>query len=263
MPRLSISILHFIWDYQRRGIKQFTSPLPQGQDSQLPANQPAVGKMLQVELEVLFLTHAFSLLQNPSFSTAWIWFANYSFPSVQKKLGMGWKIMDRPENLLNLCEDLEGKLTICCMLEQLRLRTLVPLCDLNSTGSRNVFINTNFVFRESDTTIVILNPCSMLCTTQQFLINTNMVHKLIQDLEICAESHIRGWVSCHGAFQASPSDGDLPYTIRGVCTLFSCSSKRTRMFLSKTRTENRIGISRVQHSIVYTNYHPQQNQVGK
>lgn len=82
--------------------------------------------------------------------------------------------MDSPENLLNFSKDLEGKSTICSMLEQLRLRTLVPLCDLNSTGSRNVFINTNFVFRESDPTITILNPCSVLCTIQQFLINTNM-----------------------------------------------------------------------------------------
>lgn len=28
------------------------------------------------------------------------------------------------------------------------------------------------------------------------------------------------------------------------------------MFLSKTRAENRTGISEEQHSVVYTNYHP-------
>lgn len=94
MSRLSIFILHFIWDCQRRGIKEFTSTLPQGQNSQLPANQPAAGKMLQVEPEVLFLTHTFSLLQNPSFSTAWIWFANYSFPSMQKKK-KNWEWVER------------------------------------------------------------------------------------------------------------------------------------------------------------------------
>lgn len=44
--------------------------------------------------------------------------------------------------------------------------------------------------------------------------------------------------------------------------MFSCSSKTTRMFLSKTRTENRTVISGVQHSVVYTNYQPQQSQVS-
>lgn len=38
------------------------------------------------------------------------------FLACKKKLGMGQKIMDSPENLLNLCKDLEGKLTICSML---------------------------------------------------------------------------------------------------------------------------------------------------
>lgn len=240
MSRLSISILHFIWDYQRRGVKQFTSLLPQGQNSQLPANQPVAGKMLQVEPEILFLTHTFSLLQNPSFFTAWIWFADYSFHSVQKKLGMGWEIMDSPENLLNLCR-LRRQVNHL-LLEQLRLRTLVPLCDLNSTDSRNVFMNISFVLRESDTAIIILNPCSMLCTTPQLLINTKMIHKLIEDLEICAESPTRG---CLLSVQASPSGGDLPEAIRRVCSGFSCSSKITRMFLSKTRTENRTAISGV------------------
>lgn len=189
MSRLSISILHFIWDYQRRGIKQFTSLLPWGQNSQLPANQPAAGKMLQAEPEVLFLTHTFSLLQNPSFSTAWIWFAYYSFPSTRRKLGMGWKTMDSPENSLNFCR-LRRQVNHL-LLEQLRLRTLVPLSDLNSMDSRNIFINTNFVFRDSDTTIIILNPCLMLCTTPQFLINTKMIHKLTRGFGFCRISHQR------------------------------------------------------------------------
>lgn len=148
---------------------------------------------------------------------------------------MGWKIMGSPENLLNFSKDLEGKSAICSMLEQLRLKTLVPLGDLNSTGSRNVFVNTNFVFRESDPTTIILNPCSGLCTTQEFLINTNMTHKLIEDLEMCAESPFRTWGCCHWALQASPSGADLPWAIRRVSTVFSCSSKITRMFLSKNK----------------------------
>lgn len=99
-----------------------------------------------------------------------------------QRLGMGWKITGSPENLPNLCKDLEGKLTICCMLEQLRIRTLVAIHDLNSAGSRNVFINTDFVFRESHTTVNILNLHSVLCTVRHFLIN--MIHKLVKDLEI-------------------------------------------------------------------------------
>lgn len=31
----------------------------------------------------------------------------------------------------------------------------------------------------------------MLCTTQEFLINSNKIDKLTEDLEICAESPIR------------------------------------------------------------------------
>lgn len=70
------------------------------------------------------------------------------------------------------------------MLEQLSIRTLVPIRDLNSAGSRNVFININLVFREAHTAAIIRNPHSMLCTTQHSLINTNMIHKLVKDLEI-------------------------------------------------------------------------------
>lgn len=101
-----------------------------------------------------------------------------------KELGLGWKITASPKNLPNLCKDVEGKLTICCVLEQLKIRTLVPIPDFNSAGSRNVFISTNFVFRESHTTIIILNPHSVLCTIWHFLINTNMLHKLVEDLDI-------------------------------------------------------------------------------
>lgn len=70
------------------------------------------------------------------------------------------------------------------MLEQLSIRTLIPVRDLNSTGSRNVFINTDLVFRESHAAAIIQNPYSMLRTTQHFLINTNTIHKSVKDLEI-------------------------------------------------------------------------------
>lgn len=44
--------------------------------------------------------------------------------------------------------------------------------------------------------------------------------------------------------------------------MFSHSNRVTKCFSVKTRTENRSGISTVQHRFVYINYHPQQNQVS-
>jgi len=70
------------------------------------------------------------------------------------------------------------------MLQELRIGTSVPIRDRNTAGYRNVFINTNFVFREPHTTIVILNPHSMLCTIRRFFINTDLIHKSVEDLEI-------------------------------------------------------------------------------
>lgn len=124
--RLSVSILHFIQDYWKLSIKWLTWQPPRGQDSQFLENKSAVEKKkLQNQKQGFYF---------------WLKVSHYckTFPipqpgndlqiifllALQKKRGGNrWKITGSPENLPSLCRDSEGKLTICWMLKQLRIRT--------------------------------------------------------------------------------------------------------------------------------------------